>query len=59
MTAWQYLPTNREDLLRLDKEKIDDFLTDWSDTFWDFANNIRSAVEEANEIIRSQENNLS
>lgn len=52
--AFQFFPRNREELLTLPDEAIDDILKEWSNIFWDFANNIKSAIEAANEVIRSQ-----
>ena len=49
--AYEYFPTNRTKLLTLPNEAIDDFLMEWSEIFWNFANNIKNAVEASNDII--------
>jgi len=49
--AWKFLPRNREELLTLEKEEIDDLLIEWRNIFWEFAENIKNAVEAANEVI--------
>ena len=52
--AYEYFLTDRKNLLVLPEKEIAGFLKEWSDIFWNFAENIKSAVEAANEIIRSQ-----
>ena len=49
--AFQYFSRNRMELLTLPNEALDDFLMEWSEIFWNFANNVKSAVEASNEII--------
>lgn len=49
--AYEYFPRNRKELLTIPNEAIDDFLMEWSEIFWNFAGNIKSAVEASNEIL--------
>lgn len=56
--GWKYFNRNRWDLVGaadIDSELMD-FFEDWSESFWDFAGEIKETLEKANQAIAKEKN---